>query len=158
MKGQRVFRKGDRVPSVALRPRAGETEVELRPPRGPRVYLTVHSLDCDECVGYLAEVESVRGPVEAWGGDIVAIHPGTAGAGGPMLPALSVPILEDPAHVMAGGRLTVVIADEWGEVYFASPADGTHQTIPAEEIVEWVKFVSIQCPECEGPEGEWRKL
>jgi hypothetical protein len=30
--------------------------------------------------------------------------------------------------------------------------------IVADEVLERVKFVAMQCPECEGPEGEWRKL
>lgn len=154
-----VLRKGDRLPSVRLREPAGETEVGLRPTRGPRVLVTMHQLECEECVGYVTEIAaSTREPLESWGADIVVISPEAMPAGDVGLTRLGVPVLEDPGHIVADGRLTVIIADEWGEVYFASDPEAGHGRVAPEEVVEWVKFIAIQCPECEGPEGEWRTL
>lgn len=152
------FRKGDRLPPVRLRERAGEVEVSLRRSRGPRVLVTLHQQDCDECIDYVKSLASERERLESWGAEMVVISTGSLSDGGSVLAGLGVPVLEDPTHVVADGRLTVLIADEWGEVYFASEPTETHGPIAPEEVVEWVKFVSIQCPECEGPEGEWRNL
>jgi hypothetical protein len=44
----------------------------------------------------------------------------------------------------------VVIADRWGEIlYNESPPDGDVSRLPAvDELLSWVRFVRIQCPEC----------
>ncbi|HUE77671.1 MAG TPA: hypothetical protein VMM83_06995 [Longimicrobiales bacterium] len=68
------------------------------------------------------------------------------------------PVLEDPDRLLADGRLTLIIADEWGETLFPSDSALQHSAISPDEVLEWVKFVAIQCPECEAPKGEWRNL
>ena len=52
----------------------------------------------------------------------------------------------------------VVILDEWGEVFFVADAEAGHDLPTSAEIADWIRFLAIQCPECEGPEGEWRKI
>jgi hypothetical protein len=149
--------RGARVPPVVLKQPGGGGEVGLQPVRGPRVIVALHRPDCEECVAYAREVASIRDEVASWGGDIVVV----AGASIPdtsVLHGLEVAVLKDPDNIIADGRLSVTIVDEWGEVYFASEPEGTHGRIAAEEVVEWVKFIAIQCPECEGPEGEWRHI
>jgi hypothetical protein len=66
--------------------------------------------------------------------------------------------LADPEGKLASGMARVVIVDEWGEVYFVAEAGEEHAFPSAAEIADWVRFLAIQCPECEGPEGEWRNL
>src|SRR5690606_20123855 len=117
----------------------------------------VHEPDCDECIAYAREIVAARVSIESWGADIVILSPLRI-EHDTVLAELGVPALEDLNHVVARGRLAVVIVDEWGEVYFANEPKGMHSTVATEEVVEWVKFVAIQCPECEGPEGEWRHL
>jgi hypothetical protein len=150
--------KGDRVPAVALRRWSSDEPFDLRPSRGPRVLVTLHGPGCGDCLRYLEEIAAVRGAVESWGGDIVAVSPPVDHDTGEEWRGIVLPVLKDPERVLSDGRPAVVIADEWGEVYFASGSAETHAPISPEEVVEWVKFVSIQCPECEGPEGEWRTL
>ncbi len=67
-------------------------------------------------------------------------------------------MLIDRDHVLADGRAGTIVADEWGEIHFAQSAGMGHAMPSAGELVEWARFVSIQCPECEGPEGEWRSV
>lgn len=63
------------------------------------------------------------------------------------------------AHPDGRARLRwIVIADEWREIYFAAGAEVEHELPAPEEIVEWLRSISIQCPECEQPEGEWKTL
>lgn len=152
------FRKGDRLPSVELRDSSRDAEVSMGRSRGARVLVTLHRQDCEECIDYVTALASARERLESWGADMVVISPETLSDGGSALAGLGVPVLEDPTGAVADGRLAVLIADEWGEVYFASEPTGIHGPIAPDEVVEWVKFIAIQCPECEGPEGEWRTL
>jgi hypothetical protein len=64
-----------------------------------------------------------------------------------------VQVLADPEGERPFGNAMVVIADEWGEVYFGADAGAGHEFPTPVEIAEWVRFLAIQCPECEGPEG-----
>lgn len=152
------LRKGDRVPPVSLKTCIEDGHVVLGPSRGPRVLVAVHEFGCDECIRYVQRVGSIQEELVSWGGDIAVVAPECIGASAAGLAGLGVPVLEDPDHLLADGRLTVIIADEWGEIYFASESESQHGAISPDEVLEWVKFVAIQCPECEAPEGEWRNL
>lgn len=152
------FRKGDRLPAVGLQDPVRQTEVELRPSRGPRVVVPLHQHECDVCLRYVTGLAATRDRLESWGADLLVVSPEPVSSRVPALDAFAVPVLEDPTGIVADGRLSVIIVDEWGEVYFASEPDGVHSTVAAEEVVEWVKFIAIQCPECEGPEGAWRDV
>jgi hypothetical protein len=44
----------------------------------------------------------------------------------------------------------VVVADRWGEVYFVQQAARASELASPEELIEWVRYVQIQCPECQG--------
>ena len=67
-------------------------------------------------------------------------------------------VLVDTEGVFGSGHAMLVISDEWGEVHYVADAGDGHGLPPREEIVAWVGFLAIQCPECEGPEGEWRAV
>jgi hypothetical protein len=118
----------------------------------------MHRPDCDECVRYVREIASLRESVESWGADLLVVSAEDVDPHHMALRQLAVPVLGDPARTMADGRLTVIIADEWGEVWFAGDGEGLHDCISPDEVADWVKFIAIQCPECEGPEGEWRNV
>ena len=52
-----------------------------------------------------------------------------------VVPSLSVP--------------AVVVADRWGEILFHdSPSDQTWRMPDVDELLSWVHFAQIQCPEC----------
>ena len=44
----------------------------------------------------------------------------------------------------------VAIADRWGEVHFAVETDTVKELPDVEELVEWLRYVQYQCPECQG--------
>lgn len=120
--------------------------------------MTVHAPGCDTCIEYVEQVVRVQEELGSWGGHVAVVLPRCDDDGAAGLARLSVSVLEDRETLLARGRLAVIIADEWDEIYFASEADDVHGVISPDEVLEWVKFVAIQCPECEGPEGEWRNL
>lgn len=44
----------------------------------------------------------------------------------------------------------IVIADRWGEIVHVATA-GREGTLPSvDELLEWVHFTEMKCPECEG--------
>jgi hypothetical protein len=44
----------------------------------------------------------------------------------------------------------VVVADRWGEIHFIQAADRADALPAIDELLEWLRFVQIQCPECQG--------
>lgn len=44
----------------------------------------------------------------------------------------------------------IVIADRWGEIYHAAGASSPGQLPSPSELVEWLRYVQMQCPECQG--------
>lgn len=131
-----MIKAGDMLPAeIRSLPGAG-SPVSLRKPRAPQVLVAVHSPDCEGCRNYLRELTAHAAPITEWSGRIVVAVPGDVAVAPP----------------------AVVIADEWGEVYAVMRGTPDHVLPSATEIGEWVRFLAIQCPECEGPEGAWRTI
>jgi hypothetical protein len=155
---KKQLRKGDRVPRGSLKTCSEVGVSVLNASRGPRVFVAVHALGCKTCIEYVKQVVHMQDELSSWGGHVTVVCPECSGDSAAALAPLGVPVLEDRISLLAVGRLTVIIADEWDEIYFASESEDVHGVISPDEVLEWVKFVAIQCPECEGPEGEWRNL
>jgi hypothetical protein len=45
-------------------------------------------------------------------------------------------------------RPGVLVADRWGEIVHVAPAEPG--TVDVVDLADWVRFVQIKCPECEG--------
>jgi hypothetical protein len=43
-----------------------------------------------------------------------------------------------------------IVADRWGEIVHVAPASDMRSLPSAADLAEWVAFIRIQCPECEG--------
>ena len=83
-----------------------------------------------------------------------------AGDGGPVPPALeaalaplagddiAVVITRDPVQGIPSAG--VVIADRWGEIAFAAHAARSADLPLADDIAEWMRYMRVKCPECEG--------
>jgi len=75
------------------------------------------------------------------------------------------PVLADPDGDVRrrlgvpADRAALVIADRWGVVYNAVEADTARDLPPVDEVIEWVRYLATQCPECGVPDepgrGEW---
>lgn len=134
--------------------------VDLRWGRGPRVLVAMHSAACNDCRRYVrADLASDADRLAEWGGRLVVVVPGQLESAADLAETTpDAQVLGDPEGKLASGGALVVIADEWGEVYFVANAGAEHDLPTPVEIAEWVRFIAIQCPECEGPEGEWRTV
>ena len=47
-------------------------------------------------------------------------------------------------------RRGVVVADRWGEIYLVARAGSVAELPPVAELLEWLRYVQMQCPECQG--------
>ena len=44
----------------------------------------------------------------------------------------------------------VLVADQWGEIYLVEGADRAAQLPPPDDLADWLRYVQMQCPECQG--------
>lgn len=44
----------------------------------------------------------------------------------------------------------VAIADRWGEVYFVHGADRAVDLPAVDELIDWMHYIRLECPECQG--------
>lgn len=112
--------------------------VEPRSGRGPLVLVVAHAEMCDACSSYERQLSAADSTIGEWGGRVVSVT--------------------DPEGKLLAHAPGVIIADEWGEIYFETEGGAEHALPDPDEVAEWVRFIAIQCPECEQPEGEWRTL
>ena len=45
---------------------------------------------------------------------------------------------------------SILVADKWGEIHYAHAASDLAEMPDAEAILEWLTYVRVQCPECQG--------
>jgi hypothetical protein len=43
-----------------------------------------------------------------------------------------------------------LVADRWGEIFFVATATSIDDLPGSDELIAWVRFVQMHCPECEG--------
>ena len=53
-------------------------------------------------------------------------------------------------HVLVLPPPGILIADRWGEIYFVGHGPLIADLPKIDEILEWLRFIEHQCPECEG--------
>lgn len=136
------------------------TPVNLRTGRGPRVIVIVHSADCAACRQYLAQLAGASDSFREWDArlSVVANQPAETATKLRSGPLADVQVLADPDATLGVQPAAVLLVDEWGEVHHAVQGIADHSLPDAAELAGWTRFISIQCPECEQPEGEWRDL
>ena len=44
----------------------------------------------------------------------------------------------------------VLVADQWGEVFYIAAKSDIRELPQVEEVLEWLRYVQSRCPECEG--------
>lgn len=53
-------------------------------------------------------------------------------------------------HGPGAGRPGLLVADRWGEIQFAAESPSVEGLPDPADVAEWVQFVQMRCPECEG--------
>jgi peroxiredoxin len=146
-----------RLPELKLPSVRDGADTPLRPPgRVSPVLVLLHGAGCAGCRAYLDRLLASADEIAAWDGRVIAVVPASpdaaAAPGGGDAKALTV--LLDPERTLAQ-RLgvegaVVVIADQYGEIHHAAGAGEEHDLPAPDEVVEWLRYLAVQCPECQG--------
>jgi peroxiredoxin len=147
---------GDRLPDLELEAADGRTTSLRARGRFGTVVVLVHDAACEACKRYLAELAAADEQLREWDGRVAALVPAALErvVEYRRAPDLPFSVLSDPerrawaALGLAGAA--VLIADQWGELRYVSPDGGGHSFLTADEVTDWLRFLAIQCPECEG--------
>lgn len=157
--------------SIGAGPRVGSLLPDLALPTAPdgrlwsfrargrqgRVAVLLHSSTCEGCLAYLDSLAANHQSLVDWDGRVVAVLPEDLARASDLRRQRSLPftVMADPEGLvtealgMEGG--SILIADQWGEIFLAEAGHGEqHAFLPPEEVAEWLRFVAIQCPECQG--------
>jgi hypothetical protein len=132
---------------------ADGSAVRLRPPgrRAPLLVLA-HAPGCPACDDFVRGLAAGVDSLREWDGYPLVVRPGT-GARASREPG-AVAEVEDAgerlAEALSVRAPAVVIADQWGEVYLRHEAGAEHAFPAVSELAEWLRFLAIQCPECQG--------
>lgn len=120
------------------------------------VLVLVHPEGCAGCSGYLADLARSHAEIEEWDGEVLVVSPDP-----PAEPDSTVSLADHPftrLHDPEGRLATalrieppaIVVADQWGEIRLLEPAGPDHRFCAPSEIVDWMRFIAIECPECQG--------
>ena len=134
---------------------------QLRPAaRRATVLVLPHADDCEGCRRYLRDIADGRDRLSRWQADVVAVLGSEDAAGSLDLPAVA----DEDGDVrdrigIPHGIAAAVVADRHGEVWELTTDPGGHELPSLETLAQDVRFIAIQCPECEVPDtpdmGEW---
>ena len=140
-----------RLPDLALATLGGAA-CPLRPGgRRSSVLVLVHSTECAACAAFVVRLAAAADGLRAWDGEVRVIVP-AAQAGSPSASPFTL-LVDAEQRVATALGITppaVVIADQWGEVHDVREAAGEHRFPAVEEIESWLRYLAIQCPECQG--------
>ena len=144
-----------RLPDLRLAPAAGGNAVPVRAHgRISTVLLLRHTRDCLACDEYAELLASRGADIADWDGRVLVVVTESE-AGGPISSGTSTL----PAVIDQGDRLTnalnaqapaLAVTDRWGEIHLMENAGTEHRFPSADEVVSWLRYLAIQCPECQG--------
>lgn len=146
-----------RLPDVQLPLIDGETPISVRAGgRRSPVLLLLHATGCRDCEIYVERLAATQPDLLEWDGRVLLVVPDRTEAEGTLtLPANETfPMATDPGQRLASALSVqipaLVIADQWGEIHHVEEAGSDHRFPATEEVVDWVQYLAIQCPECQG--------
>ncbi|MFN2557794.1 MAG: redoxin domain-containing protein [Nitriliruptorales bacterium] len=146
---------GGRLPSLTLPALASERSINLRGQGRQSTVLVLPHPDCSACRAELEELAERTDELDDWDATPLAV---VTEADRELADALPYPVLLDDdgqAHARCGvaeGEAALVVADPWGEIYEVSRSDDDHAFPDGDELVSWVRYLSMRCPECGVPD------
>lgn len=146
---------GDLLPSVDF-PRAdGSGEVGWRDVSHTTAAVFPHGAACAGCRAYLGGLDP-DGRLSNWGGRLITVL--AASTTGERLGAAGGEVVRDPAGRgrevlgLERGTAAVVVVDRFGQLFARWSDPAGHDLPTASTLLEEVRFVGVQCPECEVPD------
>lgn len=150
---------GDRLPAVTLDAADGQP-VELRRTRHDSSVLIVAHPDCEACRDYVASFAETGDELAAWGGRVMTVTPAAAPVTGGRFAGHRQ--LADPDDRVRSGvglsaeQAAVLVTDRFGTVYLAQVGGAEHDLPTPQQLLEEVRHVVTQCPECGVPDDPLR--
>jgi hypothetical protein len=145
-----------RLPDVKLPSSPGGSPAPIRPPgRVSPVLVLLDGAERDACRAYLRLLASASADIAEWDGRVIVVAPASPeDAARISADASAFTLLADPDQTLAA-RLSLstpalVIADPYGEIHHAVSATAAHDLPSLAEIIDWLRYLAIQCPECQG--------
>ena len=141
---------GDRLPVGSVRTSDGAT-IAVRPSPARAVIMLLPHAGCGDCDAYLRQVSQGRARFLRWSAVAITVvaHPSEADR---LAAFVDLPVAADGALRHRWGldeAAAVVVADSHGQVWDSSMAADGHNLPDVDDIEEDVKFIAIQCPECD---------
>lgn len=151
-------RATERLPDLRLPSASGGAPIPLVPPGGRRVpiILAVHDAGCADCRAFARALAAADAELREWDAHVVFVVPGDVDEAARFADGESLPfaVVADEARRvwtrMGMEGAAAIVADPWGEVRMRHVAGSGHDLPAAAELVDWARFVAMQCPECEG--------
>jgi hypothetical protein len=94
--------------------------------RNTTVVVILHAGECEACPVYVAKLSELSEEIAGWDGRVIEVRDAAEDA---------------PA---------VIIADQWGEIAAVEHAGAAHRFMEPAEVVTWLQYLAMKCPECEG--------
>jgi hypothetical protein len=94
--------------------------------RDATVVVVLHGPDCEACAAYVAKLAEQAEDIGASDGRVKYVRAALEDAPG------------------------VAIADQWGEIAVAELAGAAHRFMEPAEVITWLQYLAMKCPECEG--------
>jgi len=146
-----------RLPEVKLASAPGGLPAPLRPSgRVSPVLVLVDGAECDACRAWLRRLAAASAEIAEWDGRVIVVVPASPDQAVRIAAdaAKHFTLLADPDHALAA-RLGIsppalVIADQYGEIHHAATAGDAHALPEPADIGDWLRYLAIQCPECQG--------
>ena len=148
--------QASRLPPLAFSSASGS--LALRAPElGSTVLLLVRDEALPAANGYIATLEKHAPGICDWYARILIVT--ESKAADTILPTGRGDEADWNELALSPGESALLIADRWGEIYFAQHTRSFDDLPSAAEIEEWTRFLATQCPECgvidEPGYGEW---
>jgi len=144
-----------RLPELELASVPGGAPTPLRPPgRVSPVIVLVHGAGCEGCRAYLRQLAAASDDVADWDGRVIVVVPASPDSAAIGVDARTFALLADPERALAArlglAGAAVVVADPYGEIHHVADAAAGHDLPAAPEVVQWLRYLAVQCPECQG--------
>jgi hypothetical protein len=130
------------LPDIELTAAIGGAPIPLRSDRGlTTVVFWPHPFPCAGCHGYLERIADTADEFRVWEARLLVIASPAASC----KPAPFGIVAESWVRPLAGAGL--LVADRYGQIFFAMHAGIQHQLPSPRELTEWLKYLGTLCPE-----------
>lgn len=143
---------GDTVPTSSVKAADGSVILLRSSPHRAVVLMYPHTGECPQCTAYLQQLNDHAAAFSRWTAlPIVVVDDHRHGDH--LSSTISFPVVVDDAlrhrFAISGDHAAVLVVDRHGQIWeqFSS---GDHAELPdPDRLTEDVKFIAIQCPECD---------